>query len=321
MSNGFETIPRKHAHIALLREQMAEFGDQITWLSDPSLIPESAVYAYPDRNLYASLASWMVHDLVSWSAATQHKLNYRDVFEKYELPGPHRVDVREKVGEEALNAYNPGLMAMAEIHEATPSVATREGIEGPEQWSEVASDARRFGVELARKGTLTQALLRNYFSSETAPGAYKDLDPAKLVIVEGGLTSTTPVHDLLEIAREANDRARGPENNSDRSCPALYTTIKGLGGITMFNAIWDAYGACVDTYITPHIEVSKDAVPAAEFPSLDQVREEIEELAIDYAERSRERDAMILRYNLGSIEDLPSMLAGILDRQSTSRLY
>lgn len=311
MTDSIHMSASKQARTQLHREHMSDFGHEIDWLRDPNAIPEHATGMIGQLGPYANVAAWMIESLITWSDKTHGRLNYGAAFDKYDLSGPQRCQVRDQLREQVAQIYTPGIMAIAELHAVTPPVAVREGYEDPDDWSRIASSARGVGTELARRGTHTQGTLRDYLGIVPSMRSYRDLDPAKFLLDdEGSLTTVVPVKQLLDTAWQANVDALGPEHNRKITCPALYSKVKGLGGITMFDAVWDAFGQTVDRHISPKVSVDRSEVAAIRYPELSKVRNDIEEIADAYAAEMLPKTTVV---QLGDMGEIASVLASILN--------
>jgi hypothetical protein len=256
----------------LHREEMVRFGHELTWLAEPSEIPEGAISrdgTVPQQ--CSDLAFWMLNQLNVWSGQGHSRLSIGETFEKYELPNDWRVSVRGYFQRHAFAAYTPGVTAMAEIFAVVPSIAKREGVD-QDEWAEIAGRSSKFGEEMARHGTNAQALLRDYWSMGERYGATADiiseqgykrppLYGGKLKLDdESGITSVTPLDELVKMTVEIVDEVEFREGPG--VCVALQAEAPTEQCPNMFAAFWSAYGSAAKRLIYDQTdEVSIPDVP------------------------------------------------------------
>jgi len=245
---------------ALHREEMRRFGHELAWLDNPDSIPE-AVLTYlgmgaPEfSDPYFNLSEWMIDRFAKWSEEGHSRLSLAEVFDRYNLTTDQRVRVRQHMQEEGKKSYSPGLAATGEIHAVVPSVASREGITSPDDWTEIAARARDFGVQIARDGTEVQTLVRHYLAAFTSPEfVLLRFDPARLKLdPETGITSVTPIEEIIRAARSIVDEMDEEKIEPPGVCSAIQVRPQGLENDTMFGAAWGAYSAFTGRYIYPRI--------------------------------------------------------------------
>jgi hypothetical protein len=241
-------------------EEMTRFGSAIPWLNDSHAIPE-AVTRYETgtsesvEERHYNLRWWMIQQFSKWATEMHPRLSLAPIFEKYDLSNDDRIVARHALQTHPDTAYAPGITSMSEIFAVVPLVAQREGVDAG-QWPLLASRARDFGKTIARDGTNTQWLIRAYLGREGARMQYGgfDLDARKFRLSEEtGITTVTPIATILRTTRDI----LGPYNKDPGSlgvCVALGAKPDGLGGKSMFDAAWDAYGSVAERYIYPHQE-------------------------------------------------------------------
>lgn len=304
MANEGFTGPFARARRELRRSEMGDFGGELAWLGDHSLIPDVATsYGSADATPFDRAGMWVLSQLVEWSARVHLKLDYQGVFDKHDLSSDQRVGVRTMISELAEKTYGPGIESMCEIFAAVPEVAAREGVTDPEHWTKIASDARAFAESFAKNGTNVQAAVRMYLADATAERPATTLLPEKLRLdTKTGITSAIPVHRLVEIAVEVTDRFRD-NGHTENVCIALQAPVKGIDGHpTMWDAIWDAYTHIARSQIYPHHSPSAPKPVSTEteedvFRKMHAVTEEIN--AIEAAQRQRYAEAREMYRGLG----------------------
>ena len=265
--------PEVAAKRALLREQTRFLGEELPWLSDPNSIPAEAAQpsgAYDD--LYErcfSLATWLLAQIVRAANRVQHKLSWEETFDYYNVPS----EIQERVLRAVLeptSRHAPGIFAMCEIVAAVPEVAIRESVPRSD-WGTIARDTEKFGTKISYDGTDLQVLIRDYLrkSPETAKQRYQRvLEPALLRLDdETGLTSITPIDDLISSAKVAvAEHIRPPKG----VCVALLAKAPVCehdftAPTTMYGAIWSAYAQAADRIIFSNVDLRRlDISPPAE---------------------------------------------------------
>lgn len=255
-------IMNQHAALArrdLRRDEMAQFGAEIDWVADPSLIPAFAKDS--DRyGPYTNTAKWMLDQIGDWSWERHRGLDFAKVFDKYDLEGEDRLTVRQSIAEMAFHAYGPGILFTSSLVELVPVVATREGV-AAKDWVELADETRQLGKQLSQNGTSSQAVLRTYWGNTPDSPTGTLLDGAKFKIGGSGLTSVTPIDELIAQATEVTDLYMAREEHSG-VCVALQAS-PGVGSKkeTMFDAVWSSYTDYAGREIFPHLEIDMSAIP------------------------------------------------------------
>lgn len=280
-TSGTNSILR--ARHDLLREQMGEFGHELGWLTDPGLVPDNATATKHELldDPFASLGLWMINAFVRWSEKTRNKLGYGETFDKYGLTGAERCTVRSQISNNSALIYTPGIMAVAEVYQVVPAVATREGITDPDVWSHIGLAACNFGSALSRRGTNVQAITRNFLGIEYSQLAFRPYDPAKFKLdSDTGVTSTVPVRELVDLAFEASKAAIGEDDTKPVVCPALYSPVQGLDGISMYDAVWGAFGQAAEKLIFPTLDIDPNTVPSARYYTSEDAQQYMNEVAM-----------------------------------------
>ena len=255
----------------LHREQMTEQAHELAWLKDPGLIPEAAL-RYKDvpediAGRCLNISRWMIDRLADWAAAGHARLGLLETFEKHALSNEERVHVRQVFQEQAEYSYGPGIAAMSEIFAAVPAVATREGVPRT-GWLTIASQAREFGSQYARSGTVVQSLARGYLDGRPIIIG-KRLDPAKLTLdAETGITSVTPIGRIVSDAEKVVDQYLTPQEHSG-VCVAMQANPRGLESLTMWGAVWDAFGSATERFIYPLEHPIAEGIPQPDQPDED----------------------------------------------------
>lgn len=254
----------------LHRHQLANGAGRPEWLESPDLVPESATaYVVPEpKNLnerFYNVSAWMINSLTEWVVATHSQLDISGVFKKHSLDMEDRVHVlnRFKHDGKVRASYVPGFQAMAQIFSVIPEVATRDSGSDAD-YGEIASRARLFGESIARDGSMVQIVARKYLiNSKTY------LDSSKLKLdEETGITTVTPIEQIVHEAREASKHEFPPE---DGVCVAMQAKINGPSSPTVFEASWDALTDFGQRLIYPNIaeqELAKVPKQAAPDPNL-----------------------------------------------------
>lgn len=237
----------------LLREQTQRLSAHLRWLSDPALIPSSAV---PDPGgdsgrAFAALATWMLAELVAAADRVRDELPWAETFARHRLTSDVEDRVLRAVLEPA-SRHAPGLFALAEIMASIPAVAQRCGADRP-TWGVVARRSERLGALLSRNGSDMQVILRRYLRGTEA--GWRNgfgLDPLHLRLDDKlNLVTVVPCGRLIEAARRSIGTHIGPD--------ALKGTCVALGalapeGQSVFSALWTAYSAGAERLIFPRLD-------------------------------------------------------------------
>lgn len=256
------------ARRALLREQTARVGRRLPWLTDPQLIPDEAVDASvgaDDVPLSAfSLAAWMLIQVLHSAQQEQDTLDWGRAMAGV-APGLQASVQRSVLCPAA--KYAPGLFAIAEIVAVVPAVAFRSEA-APARWRGIAHRAQAFGALLARDGTGVQVLLRHYLArpaDDPAGCGLRALHPACLRLDDAlGLTTVTPLDDLLAAARQATLRHDGCTQGV---CVALQAPAPhGCAGGSMFGAIWSSFADAAARLVFPRFDPQRPPIPACAAP-------------------------------------------------------
>ena len=241
------------ARRALLREQLERAAARLPWLSDPSLIPDTAIVPFVEDGeveLAAfSLAAWMLMETVRVADDVNQQLAWREAFERYRVPyGMQDPVVRSILLPAARHA--PGLFAMAEIVSVVPALAHRAAIPR-DRWGAVLAASLPLVRQLAFGNTVMQVLLRCYLGRAAASGetrGVRSLDPARLRLDDaGGLTTATPIEALLHAARRAAERS-GYHYVAPCVAMAAHLAGEGVGPAkgSVFDAFWTVWTIASD---------------------------------------------------------------------------
>lgn len=259
---------------ALHREEMSRFGHELSWLINVDEIPNQAISGFEGYEQQCSgLSRWMMCKFGEWSGEGHARLGIREAFEKYELPNPVRVSIREAFYDIPHAAYAPGLQTVSEIHGVVPQIAARAGL-SRERWPEIAHRSRRFGILLARDTTEVQAIVREYLwgQTETFPDpagsgfnlSLHRLDPAKLKLdSETGITTVTPIEELISITEELVHRVFA--RTEATACVGLQAKGPSPDFKNMFEAVWKAFGDYTARRIYPNAVLPQE-IPAQASP-------------------------------------------------------
>jgi hypothetical protein len=254
------------ARRALLREQLERVASQLPWLSDPSLIPETAIAPLVgdgDIELAAfSLAAWMLVEILRGADEVNLELGWRQAFERNCVPASLQDSVARAVLLPAAR-HAPGLFAMAEIVCVIPKLSVREGIPA-EDWSEIVERSGNFASRFALGNTAMQVMLRCYLSHKKFAEdgrAVRSLDPAKLRLDEEmSLTTVTPLNTLLQSAHRAAERSG---YGYVAPCVAISAhttdTVSGRSSHSVFDAIWSCWVHTADRLVFSRFDPSLDA--------------------------------------------------------------
>jgi hypothetical protein len=250
---------------ALLRQQTQLLGEQLTWLSDPSKIPaealgSSAKYGDLPEQCF-NLAIWLLAEIVRAANSVQHELSWEETFDQYEVPSELKPRVLRAVLEPA-SRHAPGIFAISEIVAAAPVMATRESIP-LNGWGHIARSTEKFGAKISWDGSDLQVLIRNYLRKPPEATEYsyqRVLNPALLRLDgETGVTSVTPIDDLISAAKAAITEHIRPAKGV---CVAMLAKAPVCDhAATMYGAIWSAYAAAANRLIFPNIDLRGADIP------------------------------------------------------------
>lgn len=261
------------ARRALLRRQTELLGPRLPWLEDAGLIPAHAVDAAvgEDVRLAAfSLAGWMLLEIVQAAQQVNAQLDGPAALQAHHVaPGSHEPVLRAVLNPASRHA--PGLFAIAEIMAVIPLLASRAGL-ARERWGELARQACAFGALLARDGTAVQVLLRNYLS-RTEDGGLRALDAARLRLdAQAGITTVTPLPDLLAAAKRAASRHNPAPPGI---CVALQAPAPHAA--TMFDAVWNSFAGAAARLVFPRFDAQRCGIApqAAPDPAYAQALEQL----------------------------------------------
>lgn len=252
------------------RQQLSTGEGRPEWLESPELIPEAAtayVLSEP-KNLnerFYNVSAWMINSLTEWAAAAHSHIDMPGVFKKHQLGIEDRIHVlnRLKNEDEVKASYIPGFQAMAQVFSVIPEVASRDAGQDAD-YGEIAAKARFFGESIARDGTMVQIVARKYLINSKT---YFDASKFKLD-EETGITTVTPIEQIVDEAREASRREFPPV---DGVCVAMQAKINGPSSPTVFEASWDAMTSVGQRLVYPNIgdhelaKVPKQAAPDPNF--------------------------------------------------------
>jgi hypothetical protein len=254
-----------HAKRALLRQQTQLLGNELPWLGDPDCIPIEALGSsahsgdLPDQCFH--LAAWMVGEIVLSANRLHPKLDWENAFELYDVPAEQKLLIKRAVLE-PVTRYAPGMIALAEIVAATPLVSTRACVDHA-KWGCIARLAEGFGAKISCDGTDVQVVIRNYLRDTdhaSTSRATPVLDSALLKLDdETGVSSVTPIHDLVSIARAAVIEHLGSATGMCVAMHARAPVCDHAPGrpTTMYGAIWTAYVAAVERLVFPNVDLSR----------------------------------------------------------------
>jgi hypothetical protein len=254
---------------------MELLGPRLSWLADPDLIPSHAVDAAVASNDFRhaafSLAAWMLIELVEAADQLYQKLDWEQTITRFRVPPRLQASVLRAVLCPA-SRYAPGLFAIAEIISVIPVVASRSGL-SRDCWHKIARRSEAFGAMLSRDGTVVQVLVRKYLSRSDSGAdgrSVRFLNPALLRLDAGcGVTTVTPLGDLLTAAREAAARHKAW---SRANCLALHVLAPqandGRAASTMFGAIWSSFADAANRLVFPRFDNCRELVPPETVPDL-----------------------------------------------------
>jgi hypothetical protein len=253
-----------HAKRALLRQQTQWLGSELLWLRDPDSIPKEALGssadsgALPDQCFH--VAAWMVGEIALAANRLRLKLDWESAFDLYDVTSEQKLRIKRAVLE-PVTRYAPGMIALSEIVAVTPLVATRASVRRA-GWGRIARLAEGFGAKISRDGTDVQLVIRNYLrdtNDATVSRSTPVLDSALLKLDdETGVSSVTPIHDLVSTARTAVIEHLGSATGMCVAMQAKAPVCDHLHGTatTMYGAIWTAYVAAVERLVFPNIDLS-----------------------------------------------------------------
>jgi hypothetical protein len=265
---GEGAAPVASAQHILLRRQAELLVEKLAWLRDPDRIPGRALSGGRDLRSDPSvgcyqLARWMVSDIVAAAHGASEELPWTETFAKHRVPSDAHAAVR-RVVLEPVTRYAPGILALAEIVASVPVVAVRGGATRSD-WPHIAARSRCLGEQLSRDSTDVQLIVRRYLRrpSEAVPSTIAMLDAGLLRLDEsGGVTSVTPMDELVLAAREAVWAHIGPHAGI---CLARLIRSgrddRAVRGETMFDAVWAAFVHASDRHLFPPIVAARLEVP------------------------------------------------------------
>jgi hypothetical protein len=253
-----------HAKRALLRQQTQLLGNELSWLREPDSIPREALGSSADSGALPAqcfhLAAWMVREIALAANRLCPKLDWESAFDTYGVTTEQKLRIKRAVLE-PVTRYAPGMIALSEIVAVTPLVTTRASVRRAE-WGRVARLAEGFGAKISCDGTNVQLVIRNYLRDTTDATVWRStpvLDSALLKLDdETGVSSVTPIDDLISTARVAVIEHLGPATGM---CVAMQARAPVCDHVhatpaTMYGAIWTAYVAAVERLVFPNIDLS-----------------------------------------------------------------
>jgi hypothetical protein len=264
--NPYEVFDRSmsDAHRDLITESAVGMIDDLPWLTDSTLIPHQAMHYLDDRGVqsdpYTNVAVWMLTQFSNGAEQQCPHLRYDAAYKRHGIPAEKGALLHLYQLARPGEAYGPGMHAMAQIHEVIPSVAARDGLP-VEDWAAIASQARKFGQKYALDGTVAQVLTRFYLSGAEEVVPFK---PERLKLDnKTGVTSVTPIADIVETARDAATRHRNYPEGMPDTCLAMFIKPPELDGKSLYDATWDAYSEFVAREVYPQVkpEQSTEADP------------------------------------------------------------
>lgn len=253
---------RQREHLcgrALHRESLRQFTPGIDWLSDPDTVPDRAFLdegEVTDRSFFL-FSEWMTDEFSVRARDGHSRLALKENFEKYDLPGPSRVAVREGFRFDIHRRYRPGFTAIADIFSAVPELATRLGIPS-HCWGEVGLRSRPLADELSKHGTFVQALIRHYLSKDMFDPT-QGMDPSLLTIDThtGGMTTVTGIEVIVACAKDVLDFMG---IDSSGHCVALQVkSVVGSDQKTIFDDVWKVYADVSEARIFPKLQAVQPA--------------------------------------------------------------
>ena len=264
------------ARRALLRQQVECIGDLLPWLTDPARIPVealgyAAMQADPARRCFG-LATWLLVEVVTAADRVRDHLDWDDTFDRCNVPAALRPRVVQSVLQPT-SRYAPGIFAMAEIVAAVPPLAVRGGVPA-EAWCGIALASERFAACLSSNGTDLQVVVRDYLRAPIDPNDAdrRVLDARRLRLDDvTGITSVTPIDDLLAAAGASVKRNIGPPKGICVAMMAKAPSTRQVVAMppTMYGAIWSAFVRAAARLIYPHYLVDRRDVDVQADPDRD----------------------------------------------------
>lgn len=262
----------RRARRALLKQQTELIGDEVAWLFDPGQVPSSALgvaTASGDLpSLCFSLATWFLIEVVRAAERVQQRLSVEQTLDRYAVTHEQRLRVIRAVLQPT-SRHAPGIFAMAEIVAAVPVVASRQGLARTD-WGDIARRSKQLAAKLSCDGSDMQVIIRRYLrgaSHGAELSSPPSFDPTLLMVSQGvGLTSVTPIDDLVKAAKAAVARHIQPAKGL---CVAMLAKAPSGGDseepATMYDAIWTAYVRAAERLVFPMVEISRmDSRPPRE---------------------------------------------------------
>ena len=117
-----------------------------------------------------------------------------------------------------------------------------------------------------------RVLVRNYLSKSGAPTRLRALNAARFRLDhELGITSVTPIDDLVSSAKDATLRHLGRPRGI---CVAMQAkappwSVRSFGTATVYGAVWSAYASAAARLIFPRVDVELLDIPEQESPDAD----------------------------------------------------
>lgn len=293
----------KAAMLETLQDVMGRFPEYIPELSDPTLIPDDAhenqwhPEGIPARTPFIGAGLYYTKLVTDALPQIDRKIDYQDIFDRHALDGGLRTIIRTAVRSHGHGMYSPGIFAMAQLWELVPYVAERDGA-SREDWEEIGNKTIQVAKLIATHPTLEQATIRDYTGIDFSEAPNLDagfytLDSRK------GITTATPVTEMLEITDEIRNRIDGDNDRAGLgSCPALITRLDELN-VSVFDMFWSSYGKYVTNRIFPNLEIPEqsDAYPV---PDREELEASLEDAMIQaIQERNMHNNTRMIEQALG----------------------
>ncbi len=250
------------ARRALLRRQMGLIANALPWLTDSRAIPDEAFgsaalkgdLAEPCYHLYV----WMVAEIVAAAHRVRDDLHWEEAMQRHGVPSDLQPSVRRAVLEVATR-YAPGISAIADIVMVTPAVAVRHGLPMSE-WEQAALRAEEFAARFSVDGTHVQVLIRTYLQRK-APEPHaplRSLDAGRLRLdATTGITSVTPIDDLVDAAKTAVHRHIGRPRGVCVAMQANVPRADGPEAVTFYTAVWRSFVAAAARRVFPTLDPAR----------------------------------------------------------------
>jgi hypothetical protein len=252
------------AQRVLLRRQAELLLERLPWLRDPDRIP--GLDGDPEMDSSTGcyeLARWMVSDIVVTAHRAGDELPWDETLRQHRVPVDAHASVR-RVVLESVTRYGPGIVALAEIVASVPVVAVRSGAPRSD-WPRIAARSRHLGLQLSRDRTDVQVVIRRYLRGppQAPQPTIAMLDAGLLRLDEsGGVTSVTPIDELVLGARETVRTHVGPQTGI---CLARLVRRggdnRGMSGETMFDAVWAAFVHAATRHLFSRIVAARLEIP------------------------------------------------------------